>query len=138
MKQLGLHWSDLDACLFYKKDQNGNLILLVCCHADNTLIDGRQKDVNEFKASLKTYFNIKELGTHAKHPGIEYTWLLSSSGECTLDAIMDDSINKIIDLTESYLQCPVMLRVVLGGINKGLLSKDGAIIDNKMYRKILG
>ena len=94
---------------FYKIDSLNKLVLVISCHVDNILIAGTQEEVDNFKRVLKEQFNIKELRQLTKHLGIKYSWDHTKDGKHFLVARMNDLVSKIINITKSHLQRPVMV-----------------------------
>lgn len=67
---VGMTQSKTNACLFFKKNDTGNLVLIVCCHVDNTLIVGKPKWAQYFKDKVWERFSVIDLGRLQKHLGI--------------------------------------------------------------------
>ena len=136
--RLNMIWSYSDLCLFYKLDASNKLVLVVSCHVDSTMIAGTCEEVDNFKRVLKECFNIKELGPLTKHLGIKYSWDHTEDGNHFLVARMDDLIFEIINIAKSHLQQPVMVQSVPVRTGASLLQEDGDIIEDRMYRQIVG
>jgi hypothetical protein len=95
LKEQGLTQLKVDPCLFYTKDKEGEIDLLVTLFIDNTLVAGTKSRVEWLYKVIKTKFNIGILGKLKKHLGIWWKWRLEK-GKIVLEADMPKMKEDII------------------------------------------
>ena len=61
-------------CLFYKKDDNNKVILMIVVYVDDVFVAGELKEIERLKNEVKSVYNITDLGELHKHYGIWYNW----------------------------------------------------------------
>jgi hypothetical protein len=96
MKKLGMKQSLTDPCVFFKHGDNGELILILVVHVDDTLITGPEDEVHKFMDEFEKHLKIERLGTLKKHLGIWYNW---KSDAITGDEYLEANMSKLIDET---------------------------------------
>ena len=74
VEDMGMIQSEVDPCIFYKKDQNGKLTLLCAVFVDDTLVTGLDREVKRFYEEFQRHYNIEILGKLSKHLGVNWTW----------------------------------------------------------------
>lgn len=139
-EEIGCEQSAVDPCLLFKKDEKGNLILLIAVYVDDVLIAGRKEDVDEFKNEFKKTYKITELGDLKRHLGIWFEWIKSDSGEKAIRLHMDDMATKIVKEYEKLLGNSVKVWNTPGYPSLKLAKpKEGEeIVDEKNYRSMVG
>ena len=135
---MGLERSKSDACLFVRTNSEGKVTLVTSCHVDDTLVGGTKEAIAEFKEQLKERFKLKEMGIMKRHLGIRYEWKKDKEGQAYVIATMDDLIKEIIKTTEEHLGREVKPQDTPAKPNQLLELDDSAIINDKMYRAIVG
>ena len=95
--KIGLTQCLSEPCLFFKKDKEGKLLLIVVTFVDDILIAGTRKHVDQFKEDIQQRFKISDLGPLKKHLGIWYKWMKDENNERYLVGTMDKMVQDIID-----------------------------------------
>ena len=72
LKKIGLKQCIADPCLWYWKDKDNDLTLLIATYMDNIVVAGKPDEIQKFKDKLCQRFKISELGRLKKHLGIFY------------------------------------------------------------------
>jgi hypothetical protein len=88
LKENGMTQSKVDPCLFYSKNANGEMDLLLTLFVDDTLVAGKRKRVQWLYAMIKKRFNIDILGKLKKLLGVWWTWHKDNNGQTYLEADM--------------------------------------------------
>jgi hypothetical protein len=69
---VGFEQSKVDACLFFLRDQAGDLVGIVTAYVDDMLIVGTERVIAGIKMKLKAKFAMKDLGPLKRLLGVEY------------------------------------------------------------------
>ena len=85
---IGLTQSEADPCIFFKKDLDGNTILLLALFVDDTLVTGKKEEVKKFYTQIQKHYKIDILGKLKKHLGIWWDWKTDEKGQTALEASM--------------------------------------------------
>ena len=80
-KVMKMTQSLVDPCLYYWKNEAGEVTLMAVVHVDDILLVGKKETIEEFKSELKKRFNISDLGQLKKHLGVWYDWRKDDNGE---------------------------------------------------------
>ena len=72
MNDMQMEQSLTDPCVFFKKDDQGNLQLMALTHVDDTLIAGNEKESKDFKKGISERFKFRDEGRLKKHLGVTY------------------------------------------------------------------
>ena len=135
--KIGLTQSRIDPCVFFKHDDTGHLILMLCCHIDDTTISGYQNDVKEFLDEFETHLAIERLGQVRKHLGVWYEWKRDDEGIYVVA-----SMNKMVDEIDEAFQEATGKRAKFAktpGFPGKMLSKnEGEIVNINAYRSLVG
>jgi len=102
LKGLGLTKCMSGPCLFYKKDDNGNLILLINVYVDDMIICGLKREVTKVKKDIKRHVNIKEIGEVTKHLGVECKYSYDEEGPY-MTTHMTKFVNAVIKDYEKFI-----------------------------------
>jgi len=76
IKRMKLEQSLTDPCVFFKKDNEGNLELMALTHVDDTLIAENEEEIENFKKGISERFKFRDEGRLKKHLGVTYEWKL--------------------------------------------------------------
>ena len=82
---MGMTRSKVDPCIFYLKENEGQVKMISSCHVDDTLLIGTRESIDLFKELLKRRYNLKEMGLLRKHLGIKYEWKLDELGQTIVE-----------------------------------------------------
>jgi hypothetical protein len=66
------HQSQADPCVFFKKDEQGRIVLIAAVHVDNTVILGTHTKIDEYKLLIKKCFGYTDLGPLEKYLRVWY------------------------------------------------------------------
>lgn len=135
---LKLKQSKADPCVFYKRDERGRLLLLLCTHVDDTLIAGYKKVIDQFLDEFETHLKIDRLGRMRKHLGVWWEWCRNSNGETYLKASMPKMVQEIEDAFVAARGRKPKAAPTPGYPGKMLRKNDGETIMLKEYRSIVG
>ncbi|HEY9710756.1 MAG TPA: reverse transcriptase domain-containing protein, partial [Oculatellaceae cyanobacterium] len=138
IKELLMKRSQTDACVFYKHNDQGDLLLATFCHVDDTQIVGSREEIDKFKEGVKKQFGIKEMGCMIKHLGIKYNWT-QENGEPIVEATMSDLIQEIIKITEDHVGKTVKKKNLPAPQGLVLEKGTGGVMkDESMYKTVVG
>ena len=136
-KKLGMMQSQADPCVFYKLNEQGQLVLIASCHVDDTLLAGTLEQIKWFKSALTKRFKIKDLGPLKKHLGIEYTWIREEDN-MTVVASMDDLVGEIVEIVEKKLGKELRQHDVPALPGQVLMPSNEPGIDESLYQTVVG
>jgi hypothetical protein len=139
IEKLGFTQSKVDPCLFYRRDANGNIHILIVVYVDDVMIIGAKHDVEWFKTELRKINNIKDLGRLKKHLGIWYEWLRDEKGPY-VRANMDDMAKGIITDYSKYTGKSAKGAKTPGYPNVCLTkgAEDDEVLNLEHYRSLVG
>ena len=139
-KEIACQQSAVDPCLLYKKNEKGELILLIAVYVDDVLIAGEKKDIIAFKDKFKKTYKITELGKLKRHLGIWFEWIESENGEKSIKMHMDDMATKIVKEYEKLMGNTVKEWATPGYPSMKLTkpTNESDIVDEKNYRSMVG
>ena len=89
---LNLSQSKTDPCMFYKKNDDGELKCMTC----DCQISGTREEVDKVKVGLKKEFGTTEDGILKKFVGVRYEWQENEQGEPYVIMSIEDQAEKII------------------------------------------
>jgi len=95
---LNMSQSQQDPCLWYRKDLEGNTILIVGVH--DCLVCGKWEVIEWWRQNVKKKFNISDLGKISKHISVWYEEGQDEYGKflkTTMDSYCDDCIKQSED-----------------------------------------
>ena len=131
--------SQVDPCLLFKRNEEGQVVLLIVCYVDDVLLSGTIEEIKKFKEQFKRKYKITELGNMKKHLGMWYEWNSDEEGpyiKVTMDAMLEDIIYKYKETTGQE----VSDQVSPGYPNKCLkkTEEESKIVKEKEYRSLVG
>ena len=132
VEDLGMTQSEVDPCIFYKKDSNGNLLLLCAVFVDDTLITGLEDEVNKFYKEFQEHYNIEILGKLSKHLGVTWTWE-EEDGDTVLKASMPSMEEEIIVAVEEAVGKTVKEQPTPGLPGRTLEKHEGEPVNIDAY-----
>jgi hypothetical protein len=141
LTKIGMIQSQVDPCLFYKKDpNNGKIVLLVICFVDDQICNGTKTEIEWLKKKVRERFNIQDLGRLKKFLGIWYEWGRDNDGPF-VKATMNDMAATIVEDYEKHVGHPIKGAKTPGfpgtTLTKG--EDDQAEgIDTEKYRSLVG
>jgi len=95
-RSLGFTQSKTDPCIFFKHDEDGNLVIAISTHVDDSLIGGRRSKLELFYQSFIEHLKIERLGKLKKHLGVWWEWKEDpSTNEIYLRASMPKMVQEI-------------------------------------------
>jgi hypothetical protein len=139
VKDNGMEQSRADPCVFYKKDQEGKLVLATAGHVDDNYVVGTKDARIWYKSMLGTRFKYTEEGILRKLLGVWYEKKQDpETGEYYLVATMPKMVRDIIDQYEKHVQKEAKLYETLGTPGLVLEKNAGPTIDGEKFRSIVG
>ncbi|MGB2452939.1 MAG: reverse transcriptase domain-containing protein, partial [Candidatus Poseidoniaceae archaeon] len=127
-----------DPCVFYKLNNDGNLILMVSITVDDCAITGLNEDIEWFMDGLEKRFKITRDGIISKHLGVTYKWGTNNQGKAYCKATMDKKVNAIVDYYENHIGKPVKEASTPGLPNENLVKNENEPVDIDPYRSLVG
>jgi hypothetical protein len=137
-KGLNLQQSIVDPCVFFRKNKEGTLLVLVICHVDDCCIMGRKDIVDEVKMQLKKRFGTVEDGKLRKLLGVRYEWKRNDNDESYIEMTMNDKANEIIKSYEKYTNKTPKNYPSPGTPGSTLSKNEKETIMLKEYRSLVG
>ena len=138
--ELKCEQSQTDPCLLIKRNDEGEVILLIVCYVDDVLMSGNPEDIKEFMQKFKKKYNITELGRMKKHLGMWYEWKKDDEGEPYVKVTMDEMLDEIIEKFEKVIGKEVKIQNTPGYPGKFLtkLKDENKKLRQEDYRSIIG
>ena len=138
--ELQCEQSQTDPCLLIKRNDEGEVILLIVCYVDDVLMSGRSEDIKEFMQKFKKKYNITELGRMKKHLGMWYEWKKDEKGEPYIKVTMDEMLDEIIKKFEKVIRKEVKIQNTPGYPGKFLtkIKDENKKLKQEEYRSIIG
>ena len=129
----------VDPCLYFWKDTEGQLILVVVIHVDDIALGGKKKTIEKFKAGLRERFGITELGVLKKHLGVWYEWGRDKNGPY-VKASMPEMAKAIVLDFEKHIGREVKGTRTPGYPGTSLIKGDAKEepVHMEMYRSLVG
>ena len=78
--------SRADPCIFYKRDEKGEAMLILAMTVDDCAVAGTPEAVNWLMNKIEKKFNITRGGTLRKHLGVDYKWKKDENHELYIEA----------------------------------------------------
>ena len=137
-ENMNMKQSQADPCVFYKLDEDGELVLMVSVTVDDCAVTGMESDINWFMDELEKRFKITRGGILRKHLGVDYEWGVQDDGKAFCKATMDKKVNTTIAQYEKYIGKEAKVYDSPGKPHEYLEKHDGDPIDVEMYRSFVG
>ena len=137
MTGFGMTQSQADPCLFYKKIDNVT-VLIVICFVDDTMLIGKQNEIDWFKSEIDKHFKYTEEGKLTKHLGVRYEFKEDEKGDEYIEAKMDKLVMKIVNTYQQHVGKEANIAKTPGTPGQVLMKNEGKPKDPEMYRKIVG
>ena len=137
-KDIGLEQCKSDPCVFYKRNEEGKLVLLMAIHTDDSLIGGLKEEVKAFMDEFEKRLKIERLGKLRKHLGVWYEWTKDENGDAMLKASMPQMIKEIGDAFEKARGHKAKPAKTPAYPGKMLKKNAGEAIQMEEYRSITG
>ena len=99
--------SKLDPCLFYKRDDEGNLLAIVVAYVDDGYVCGKPWMVRKIMDHLKSQVEIVEVGCMDTHLRVNYHLDKDAIGwyyECEMQEYIDEIVQEFEEYTEMALR----------------------------------
>jgi hypothetical protein len=135
---IGMIQSQVDPCVFYKRDKSGETILIAVTHVDDTLLCGTKSAIEDFKIAIKQRFGFTEQKGFIKHLGVWYKERRDEKGERYLEADMHDTVDGIINTFEQLTKKKAKPYSTPGTPGLSMTKNIGDPIEETEYRKIVG
>eukprot|EP00980_Cylindrotheca_fusiformis_P025459 scaffold13757_cov82-Cylindrotheca_fusiformis.AAC.1 len=134
---IGLTQSLADPCIWYKQDENYELLLIVAVYVDDCIVAGLKREIDKLKVDVQKRFKITDLGPLKKHLGVWYERCNDSKGEyfrMTMEKYQVD----IISDWEQIVGKKCKPAKTPGFPGESLTKNTGDEVDKENYRKVLG
>jgi hypothetical protein len=137
LEAIGLKQSLAGPCIWYKQDNNNQLVLVIAIHVDDFIMAGLKSEIATCKKDAHTRFKISNLGLIKKCPGVWYKRCKDKDGayfKSTMKKYQDDIISEWEQITGK--KCKPTNTPGFPG--ESLTKNTGDEIDKENYSKILG
>jgi Reverse transcriptase (RNA-dependent DNA polymerase) len=126
-----------DPCVFVKRAEDNSLLLILGGHIDDLAYGGVRSEVENLKAQLRKHVAIKDLGTLARHLGVDYRILNDDRGtyiECSMEEYLRETVE------EHEKECGKVLKdfPTPGKPQCILEASDGDATCEELYRRYVG
>lgn len=138
LETMGLTQSLADPCIWYKHDENQQLVLLVAVYVDDCIVAGTKNEVESFKTGVKKRFNITDLGPIKKHLGVWYEHRKDNDGQEYFRMTMEGYKNDILNDWKEITGKDAKPAKTPGFPGESLSKNQGNEVDKESYRKLLG
>ena len=136
MYKLGVKRSKCDPCLFYKHDDDGNLIFVMPTYVDDTQAQGKKEVVEEIIEGIKRHVEIKQIPVMEKFLSVNYHFGVDEKGIYQLTE-MKDYLESMIKEYEKhrgelkYKKCPAKP-------GQHMKKYQGDPVDQSVFRTFVG
>jgi hypothetical protein len=133
LKEWGYHPSEMDDCLYMKRDASGKIISMLCTHVDDVLVTGTRKHVEQTLSKLKSVYTITEMGWQpTTYLGLELTYEGKTGIKISQTTMIKELVNQFLTPGDEERDptIPLMMK---------LLPRDSTTeAVDKPYRSIIG
>ena len=138
-KEIGCKQSQTDPCMLYKRNEPGELQLIIAVYVDDVLISGKEEEMPKFKNKFNQTYKITDLGKLKRHLGMWYKWIKNKEGS-TFKMHMDNMARKIVKKYEELTHGAVKEWTSSGypSIKLTKLNSEDEMINQEGYRSIVG
>ena len=98
-EKIGMTQSRANPCAFFKKNEQGEAMLVIAMAVDDSTIAGKPEAVNWLMIKIEEKFKITRGGRIRTHLGIDYKWKTNKNNEPYVELWME---RKREDLINSY------------------------------------
>ena len=130
--------SEVDPCVFYRKDENGKLKGIIIAYVDDCICCGTREEIKYQKEMIRKEFGIVEDGRLRKLLGIKYKWEKDVKGERYITMSMNDKAEEIVNAYEKYASKKVVTFGTPACTGVTLENNDEEPVDVEQYRSIVG
>ena len=81
--------------IFYEKDDNEKLGLVISVHVDDVFMEGKMETLEKIEEMINLKFNIQESGKLKKFLGVYYGWVCDPKDLYT-NMTMEKEVNKLV------------------------------------------
>ena len=138
VKEAGMQQSLTDPCVFYKRDKDGDLMLMVAMHVDDNLITGTNEAVRWFKEIVGRRFKYRDEGKLKKYKGAYFEWQTDNNNERCLVMSMPKLVREIIEAREKMTGKEAKIYETPGTPNVRLKKNEGEAVNATEYRSMVG
>ena len=138
LETIGFKQCKTDPCVFVKRNDKGEVVILMATHVDDTLVSGRQKEIESFYREFENHLKIDRLGQVRKHLGVWWSFHVDSNEDLYLKAEMEDMRKAIIQKFEEVLGVPVGSYQTPASATQQLTKNGGEPVKRTEYQSILG
>ena len=138
-ESMKMQQSQADPCVFYKHDENDELMLMVSVTVDDCAITGLETNIKWFMDELEKRFKITRGGIIKKHLGVSYEWgIREEDGKAFCEATMDKKVKATIQQYEEHIGKEAKIYDSPGKPHEYLGKNEGEPIETEKYRSFVG
>ena len=137
-EKVGLIQSKVDPCVFFKKDTNGDSMLIAVVTVDDCVVGGKPDDIKALMDLVEEEFNITRDEVIKKHLGVDYLWERDGDGNMSVRLTMVKKANDIVAHLEWYLGREIKVYDTPGKPSTILPKNEGEILDLSEFRSLVG
>ena len=130
--------SESDPCVFFRRNKQGEIDIMIIIYVDDCMLIGTQESVNETKAKLRTEFGTTEDGQLKKLLGVRYDWEKTTDGEPYIKMSMNDKADEIIDSYQKITGRTPKIYSTPGAPGTVLTKNEGTMVMLDEYRSMIG
>ncbi len=138
VESMDMKQSQADPCVFYKLNDEDELMLMVSVTVDDCAVTGLESDIDWFMTELQKRFKITKGGLLKKHLGVDYEWGIQSDGKAYCKATMNKKVKATIQKYEEYIGKEAKVYESPGKPHEYLSKNEEEAIDIDEYRSIVG
>ena len=136
IEKCGMKQSITDPSIYYMKDTEGQLKIVLSVHVDDLMVSGKQADVDDLKSKVKTKFGISDLGCVKKYLGMMYDWSEDEKGPY-VKITMEKNATEIISKYEKHVGRSVKVAKIPGFSGKVLEKNSGDPVHMEIFRRFI-
>ena len=107
---VGMIQSRSDPCVFYKRDEEGEAMLVIAMTVDDCAVAGTPESIEWLMKKIESRFKITRGGELRKHLGIDYIWKKDNDDAKHIEVWMERKRQDIVDSYEKLIKKVVKVR----------------------------
>ena len=135
---VGMTQSRADPCVFFKKSEEGESMLVIAMTVDDCAVAGTPESIDWLMTKIEQRFKITRGGKIRKHLGIDYKWKKDASNEPYIELWMERKCEDLIKSYEDYAKKLCKIRKTPAAPGSVLNKHDGDAVNVEMYRSFVG
>ena len=137
-ESVGMEQSKVDPCVFFKKNEKNEPVIILVVTVDDCVMGGNPKDVQLLMEDIEKRFSITRDLEVKKHLGIDFNWIKEENGNMSVELTMEKKAKDIVESLEKFLGREIKTQKSPGKPHTVLIKNKGDVMELDMYRSLVG